>query len=99
LRDHPDLDRFRGAQEILDLAERLDCEPRGEEINVLIEEILAHQVSPFIELLLQTGSREQYDLVSALLRLGERFGFATQELRQRLRPIEEQLAADPGLWP
>jgi len=56
-------------------------------------------VSPFIDLLLQTGSREQYDLVSALLRLGERFGFATQELRQRLRPIEERLAADPGLWP
>ena len=99
LRDHPDLDRFRGAHDILDLAERLDCEPQGEEINVLIEEILAHQVSPLIDLLLQTGSREQYDLVSALLRLGERFGFATQELRQRLRPIEERLAADPGLWP
>ena len=99
LRDHPDLDRFRGAQEILDLAERLDCEPQGEEITVLIGEILAHQVPPFIDLLLQTGSREQYDLVSGLLRLGERFGFATQELRQRLRPIEEQLAADPGLWP
>ncbi|MBI2902621.1 MAG: DUF3536 domain-containing protein [Candidatus Methylomirabilis oxyfera] len=99
LRDHPDLDRFRGLQEVLDLGERLGCTPHGEEITILVEEILAHQAPRLIELLLQSGFREQYDMVSALLRLGERFGFATQGLRQRLRPIEERLAADPGLWP
>jgi hypothetical protein len=99
LRDHPDLDRFRGLQEVLDLGERLGCKPQGEEIIVLVEDILAHRVPSLIGLLLHAGLREQYDLVSALLGLAERFGFATDEPRRRLRPFEERLAADPGLWP
>jgi hypothetical protein len=99
LRDHPDLERFRSLQEILDIAERLDCRPEAEEIIVLVEDILAHRVPSLIEQLLHTGLREQYDLVSALLGLAERFGFATGAPRSCLRPFEERLAADPRLWP
>ncbi len=99
LRERPDLEGLRRVQEILDLADRIGCTPEGAEIVSLMDEILSHEVPPLIEQLLQTGSRDLYDLTSALLRLGERFGFATATLRQRLRPIEERLAADPSLWP
>ena len=99
LGERPDLEGFRGVQEILDLADRMGCRLEGAEIAVLMDEILAREVPPLIEQLLRAGSRDLYLLTSALLRLGERFGFATGWLGQRLRPIEERLAADPGLWP
>ena len=99
LRERPGLEEFRRVQEILDLADRLNCTSEQADVISLMNELLAHEAPPLIDLLLQTGSREQYDLASALLRLGERLGFATGTLRQRLRPIEERLAADPELWP
>ncbi|MBI3781290.1 MAG: DUF3536 domain-containing protein [candidate division NC10 bacterium] len=99
LREHPDLEGLNLAQEILDLADRIGCPLESADIVPLMDEILAHGAPPLIEQLLQTGSKDLYDLVSALLRLGERFGFSTGRLRQRLRPIEDRLAADPGLWP
>ena len=99
LRGHPDLEAFKGVQEIVDLANRLSWTLEQGEVISLMDEILTHEVPPLIDQLLPTGTREQYDLVDALLRLGERLGFATGGLRQHLRPIEERLAADPGLWP
>lgn len=99
LREGPDLERLRAVQDVLGLADRVSCSAEQGEVIPLMHEILAHEVPPLIDLLLQTGSRAQYDLISALLRLGERFGFATKEFRERLRPIEERLAAEPDLWP
>ncbi len=99
LRERPELGRFREVHEVLDLADRVNCTLDRAEIVSLMDETLADEVPTLIEQVLQTGSRDLYDLISALIRLGERFGFATGRLRQRLRPIEEQLAADPGLWP
>jgi len=99
LREHPDLEAFKRVQEIVDLADRLRWTSEQGEGSSLMDEILTHEVPPLIDQLLRTGNREQYDLVDALLRLGERLGFATGGLRQRLHPIEERLAADPRLWP
>jgi hypothetical protein len=99
LRERPDLEEFRGVQEILEVSDRIGCVQDGTELAALMDEILADEVPPLIEQVLQTGSRELYDLASALLRLGERFGFATRRFKQRLHPFEERLAADPGLWP
>ncbi len=90
---------FTRVQEILDLADRLACAPEQTDMIIAMDEVLQSQVSPLIELALQSGSKEQYDLASALLRLAERFGFATDTWTQRLRPIEARLAADPRLWP
>ena len=99
LRERPDLGAFREVQEIVDIAGRMDCALERAEIAALMDEILSRELPPLIEQLLQAGSRDLYLLTLALLRLGEQFGFATGGLRQRLRPIEERLAADPGLWP
>lgn len=99
LREYPNLDRLREVQEVIDLADRLGCAIDQLESVVLMHELLTHDLPPLIERTVQTESREQCDLVSAVLRLGERFGFSTGRLRQRLRPFEERLAADPGLWP
>lgn len=99
LRERPDLDRLREVQEVVDLADRMGYTMDRLESIVLMYELLTHDVPPLIERVLQIESREECDLVSAVLRLGERFGFATGRLRQRLRPIEERLAADPDLWP
>ncbi|MDE2059833.1 MAG: DUF3536 domain-containing protein [candidate division NC10 bacterium] len=99
LRERPSVDRLREAQEVVDLADRMGYALDRPESVILMHELLTYDVPPLIELVLQTESREQCDLVSAVLRLGERFGFSTERLRQRLRPFEERLAADPGLWP
>lgn len=99
LRAYPDLEAFKRVQEIVDLANRLSWTSEHGEVISLMDEILTHEVPSLIDQLLATGTREQYDLVDALLRLGDRMGFATGGFRQRLRPIEERLAADPGLWP
>ena len=99
LREDLDLDRLREVQEVVDLADRLGYAMDRPESVVLMYELLTHDVAPLIERVLQTESREECDLISAVLRLGERFGLSTARLRQRLRPIEERLAADPGLWP
>jgi alpha-amylase/alpha-mannosidase (GH57 family) len=99
LREHLDLDRLRDVQEAVDLADRLGYALDRPESVVLMHELLTHDVAPLIERALQTESREECDLVSAVLRLGDRFGFSTERFRRRLRPIEERLAADPGLWP
>jgi hypothetical protein len=99
LRERPDPDRLREAQEVVDLADRMSYTLDRPESVVLMYELLTHDVPPLIEQVLQTESREECDLVSAVLRLSERFGFSTGRLRQRLRPFEERLAADPGLWP
>lgn len=99
LREHPNLEAFKRVQEIGDLANRLSWTSEQGEVTSLMDEILTHEVPPLIDQLLPTGNRKQYDLVNALLCLGDRMGFATGGLRLRLRPIEERLAADPGLWP
>jgi hypothetical protein len=99
LRECPDLDGLRGVQEVVDLADRMGYALDRPEPVALMYELLTHDVPPLIERVLHAESREECNLVSAVLRLGERFGFSTGRLRQRLRPIEEQLAADPGLWP
>ncbi|HWR20974.1 MAG TPA: hypothetical protein VN444_03835 [Verrucomicrobiae bacterium] len=99
LRECPDLNRLRGVQEVVDIADRMGYALDQLEFVILMYELLTHDVPPLIERVLQTESREECNLVSAVLRLGERFGFSVGRLRQRLRPIEEQLAADPGLWP
>ncbi|MDE2483778.1 MAG: DUF3536 domain-containing protein [candidate division NC10 bacterium] len=99
LRERPDLDRLREVQEVVDLADRMGYALDRPESVVLMHELLTRDVAPLIERVLQTESRESCDLVSAVLRLGERFGFSTERLRRRLRPFEERLAADPGLWP
>ncbi len=99
LRECPDLDGLRGVQKVVDLADRMGYALDRPEPVALMYELLTHEVPPLIERVLQAESREECNLVSAVLRLGERFGFSTGRLRQRLRPIEEQLAADPGLWP
>ncbi|MGH7369793.1 MAG: hypothetical protein ACREIN_02790, partial [Candidatus Methylomirabilaceae bacterium] len=99
LGEHPTSEGFGRVQAILDLADRLACAPVQADMTIVIDELLRNQASPMIELALQGGSKEQYDLASALLRLAERFGFATESWRQRLRPVEERLAADPRLWP
>ena len=95
----PDLDGLRGVQEVVDLADRMGYALDRPESVALMHEVLTHDVPPLIERALQDESREECNLASVVLRLGERFGFSTGRLRQRLRPIEEQLAADPGLWP
>ncbi len=97
--ERPDLDRLRELQDVIDLADRLGYAIDHPESVVLMYALLTHDLPPLIEQTLQTESREQCDLVSAVFRLGERFGFSTGRLRQRLRPFEERLAADPGLWP
>jgi alpha-amylase/alpha-mannosidase (GH57 family) len=99
LRERPDLDRLRELRDVVDLADRLGYAIEQPESIVLMYALLTHDLPPLIERTLQTESREQCDLVSAVCRLGERFGFSTGRLRQRLRPFEERLAADPGLWP
>ncbi|MGH7428980.1 MAG: DUF3536 domain-containing protein, partial [Candidatus Methylomirabilaceae bacterium] len=99
LGEHPILEGFGRVQAILDLADRLACAPVQADMIIVMDELLRNQASPVIELALQAGSKEQYDLASALLRLAERFGFATETWTQRLRPVEERLAADPRLWP
>ena len=99
LRECPDLDGLRGVQKVVDLADRMGYAIDRPESVALMYELLTHDVPPLIERVLQADSREECNLVSAVLRLGERFGFSTGRLRQHLRPIEERLAADPGLWP
>lgn len=99
LRECPDSDRLREVQDVVDLADRLGYTMDQPESVVLMYDLLTHDLPPLIEQTLQTESREQCDLILAVLRLGEQFGFATGRLRQRLRPFEERLAADPGLWP
>ena len=99
LRECPDMDGLRGMQEVVDLADRMGYALDRPESVALMHEVLTHDVPPLIERALQDESRDECNMVSAVLRLGERFGFSTGRLRQRLRPIEEQLAADPGLWP
>ncbi|MBZ0159082.1 MAG: DUF3536 domain-containing protein [bacterium] len=99
LRECPDLNGLRGVQEVVDIADRMGYAVDRLESVALMHEVLTHDVPPLIERVLQTESREECNLASAVLRLGERFGFSTGRLRQRLRPIEERLAADPGLWP
>jgi hypothetical protein len=99
LRERPDMDTLREIQEVVDLADQLDYTLDQPESVILIYEILTHDVPSLIERVLQAESREVSDLVAAILRLGERFGFSVGRLRQSLRPIEEQLAADPSLWP
>ena len=97
--ERPSLEGFARVQAILDLADRLACPPEQADVIIAMDEMLRRQATAMIELALQAGSKEQYDLASALLRLAERFGFAIETWRQRLRPIEERLAADPRLWP
>lgn len=99
LREHPDLDRLREAQEVIDLADRLGYAIDRPESIVLMHELFTNDLPPLIERTLHAESRELCNLVSAILRLGDRLGFSTERLRQRLRPFEERLAADPGLWP
>ncbi|PWB77093.1 MAG: hypothetical protein C3F08_10450, partial [Candidatus Methylomirabilota bacterium] len=99
LREHPSPDSLREVQETIDLADRLGYVMDQPESVVLMYEFFAREVTPMIERIAQTESMEECDLASAILRLGDRFGLATQRLRQRLRPIEERLAANPNLWP
>ncbi|MBZ0169577.1 MAG: DUF3536 domain-containing protein [Kofleriaceae bacterium] len=99
LRERPDPDSLREVQEVIDLAERLGYAVDQPESVVLMYEFFTRDVVPMVERIAQTESMEECDLASAILRLGDRFGLSTERLRQRLRPIEERLAADPGLWP
>ena len=99
LRERLDLDRLQEVQEVVDLADRLGYAIDQHKSIVLMYELLAHDLPPLIERTLQAESREQCNLVSVILRLGDRLGFSTERLRQRLRPFAERLAADPGLWP
>jgi hypothetical protein len=99
LRERPDLDGLREVQEVVDLSDRLGYTLDRLEFVILMHEILTHDVPSLIERVLHTEAKEECDLVAAVLRLSERFGFATGRFRQRLHPIEERLAADPGLWP
>ncbi|PWB48562.1 MAG: glycoside hydrolase [Candidatus Methylomirabilota bacterium] len=99
LRTHPDPDSLREVQEVLDLTDRLGYTIDQPESVVLMHELLIHDVAPLVERVVRTESTEECDLVSAILRLCDRFGLSTEGFRQRLHPIEERLAADPGLWP
>jgi len=99
LRDRPDLETFRTMREILDLADRLGCALDEARLLPAMDDLMAHAVPSLVERALESMAREDYDLAAALLRLGERLGFATEGPRARLNPIEQRLAADPGLWP
>jgi hypothetical protein len=41
----------------------------------------------------------RYAAVSAILSVASRLNFRTDEIRERLRPLEEPIAADPAYWP
>jgi alpha-amylase/alpha-mannosidase (GH57 family) len=99
LRASPSVEDARSVQDLLDMAERLGCATDQLDVLALVDDVMGHEVPPLIERALETGSRASYDLASALLRLGDRFGFSTRALRARIRPLEEQLAASPDLWP
>lgn len=99
LRERPDLDGLREVQEVVDLADRMDYVLDRPEHVALMHDLLTHDAPSLIERVLQTESKEECDLALTILQLGERFGFSTERLRRRLHPIEERLAADPGLWP
>jgi alpha-amylase/alpha-mannosidase (GH57 family) len=99
LGEDPSPERFARVQAILELADRLACAPATADVIIVMDELIRNHAAPMIERAVRAGSKEPYDLASALLRLAERFGFAIDTWRQRLRPIEERLAADPRLWP
>jgi hypothetical protein len=42
---------------------------------------------------------EAYALVTAILAVASRLNLNTDEPRDRLRPLEERVAADPDYWP
>src|SRR5574337_53406 len=99
LRQCPNPDSLLEIQEVIDLADRLGYAMDQPEFVVLMYEFFTRDVTPMIERIAQTESMKECDLASAILRLGDRFGLSTERLRERLHPIEERLAADPGLWP
>ena len=41
----------------------------------------------------------RYAAVSAILSVASRLNLRTDETRERLRPLEEPIAADPAYWP
>jgi hypothetical protein len=48
---------------------------------------------------LRDARGEPYALITAILAVAVRLSLRVEHLRERLRPLEASIAADPALWP
>jgi hypothetical protein len=94
----PDADEWQGFLELLQVGSRLGVGlpeyPLQDRMFVLLGTELPDWVSE-----LKDVSDPRYRAVAAALAVATRLNLRTEEIRARLSPLEEPVAADPTYWP
>ena len=96
--DGGDVQGWEGLLGLLQVGSRLGLSLPERDLQDRLFGVLRHRVPHLVEHLRSTEQAE-YHLVKAILALAVQLRLDTGEWEQRLRPLEEPLAADPAYWP
>jgi len=101
LRAHLDTTICEELLQLTHIGERLKLELNEVPIQNLLYFILQEQITPFIDNMLMTETRDeaQYALLDMVLRLAYRFNFNIKIYKDRMKPVEQAMSQDPKYWP
>ncbi|MDZ7266288.1 MAG: DUF3536 domain-containing protein [candidate division KSB1 bacterium] len=85
---------------LIDIAQKLNLHLTPEPIQNTIFELLQERVQPLIDTVVaDPQNRQAYELSTLFLQIAYHFNFDIKNYKDRMKTLEEQLAADPSLWP
>ncbi len=96
--DCPDVQPWEGFLELLQIGTRLTLPLPERPLQDRMFEVLGQRVPRLVEGL-RDPRDETYTLVTAMLAVASRLNLNTDEVHERLRPLEERFASDPAYWP
>ncbi len=98
LADSREVQAWEGFLELLQIGTRLTLPLPERPLQDRMFEVLRQRVSGLVEGL-RDSRDEAYPLLTAMLAVASRLNLNTDEVHERLRPLEERFAADPTYWP
>ena len=96
--ESPEAPAWEGLLELLQIGSRLALPLPERSLQDRMFAVLRSRVPDLLDRV-RDARDEAYGLVSAILAVAARLNLATEEFRQRLKPLEDRLAADPSYWP
>ncbi|MCK6559969.1 DUF3536 domain-containing protein [candidate division KSB1 bacterium] len=85
---------------LIDIAQKLKLRLTPDHIQNTIFELLQDRVQPLIDTVAaDPQNRQAYELSTLFLQIAYHFNFNIKAYKDRMKALEEQLAADPSVWP